>query len=48
METYIVGIVQGFVIIAVVWVRLTGLGKRVDRIERRLDDFLNHRKEGGK
>lgn len=40
---YIFGILQGVIVIAVVWVKITDLGKRVDRMERRLDDFLNHR-----
>lgn len=45
---YIFGILQGVIVIGIVWVKITDLGKRVDRLERRLDGFLNHRKEGGK
>lgn len=46
METYIVGIVQGFVIIAVLWVKISDLSKRVDRIEGRVDSALNGSKKG--
>lgn len=38
---YVFGIVQGFVVIAVLWVKIGDLSKRVDRIEERLDGYLN-------
>lgn len=40
---YVFGIAQALVIIGIVWVRLSDLGKRVDRLEGRFNDFINHK-----
>lgn len=38
---YIFGAVQAVVVIAVVWVRLSELGKRVDSLEKRFNSFMD-------
>lgn len=46
---YVFGIVQALVIVGIVWVRLTDLGKRVDKLENRFNEFVNHlARRGGK
>lgn len=40
---YLFGVVQGLVVIAVLWVKISGLDKRVDRLERRFNDYMNHK-----
>jgi hypothetical protein len=39
---YLLGAAQALVVIAVLWVKISDLGRRVDRLERRVDGFLNH------
>ena len=40
---YLFGVLQGFVVIAIVWVKIGSLEKRFDRLEKRVDHWLNGR-----
>lgn len=38
---YVFGILQALVIVGVVWVRINGVEKRLDHLEKRVDNWLN-------